>query len=38
MLMYGKGKVVPVLNKAPLHEDVLLAGWRYTATHSWPGH
>jgi hypothetical protein len=29
----GKGKVVPVLNKAPRQEDVL-EEWRYSATHS----
>jgi hypothetical protein len=30
-----KGKVVPVLNKAPRHEDVL-GEWKYSSTHSWP--
>jgi hypothetical protein len=29
----GKGKVVPVLNEAPRHEDVLRE-WRYSSTHS----
>jgi hypothetical protein len=29
----GKGKVVPVLNQAPRHEDVL-GEWRYSSTHS----
>jgi hypothetical protein len=29
----GKGKVVPVLNSAPRHEDVL-GEWRYSSTHS----
>jgi hypothetical protein len=29
----GKGKVVPVFNKAPRHEDVL-GEWRYSPTHS----
>jgi hypothetical protein len=28
-----KGKIVPVLNKAPRHEDVL-GEWRYSSTHS----
>jgi len=31
----SKGKVVPVLNYAPRHEDVLR--WKYGATHSWYG-
>jgi hypothetical protein len=29
----GKGKVVPVFNEAPRHEDVL-GEWRYSYTHS----
>jgi hypothetical protein len=29
----SKGKVVPVLNKAPRHEGVLVE-WRYSSTHS----
>jgi hypothetical protein len=29
----GKGKVVPVLNQAPRHEDVLRE-WRYRFTYS----
>jgi hypothetical protein len=29
----GKGKVVPVLNEAPRHED-LLGEWRYNSKHS----
>jgi hypothetical protein len=31
------GKVVPVLNEAPRHEDIL-EEWRYSSTHSWPRH
>jgi hypothetical protein len=33
----GKGKVAPVLNQAPCHEDVL-GEWRYSSTHSSPWH
>jgi hypothetical protein len=29
----GEGKVVPVLNQAPRHEDVV-GEWRYSSTHS----
>jgi hypothetical protein len=29
----GKGEVVPVLNEAPRHED-LLGEWRYRSAHS----
>jgi hypothetical protein len=32
-LIKGKGKVVPVLNEAPRHEDVL-GEWRYSSTYS----
>jgi len=28
-----KGKVDPMLNQAPLHEDIL-GDWRYSSTHS----
>jgi hypothetical protein len=29
----GKGKVAPLLNKAPRHEDIL-GEWKYSSTHS----
>jgi hypothetical protein len=32
MVMKGKGKVVPVLNQAPHHEDIL-GEWKYSSTH-----
>jgi hypothetical protein len=32
-MKFGEGKVVPVLNKAQLH-DGLLEEWRYSSTHS----
>jgi hypothetical protein len=32
-VLKGKGKAVPVLNKAPCHEDIL-GEQRYRSTHS----